>query len=167
MTEVQSFFGFINFYQWFIQDFLHVAKPLHQLTKKGEAWRWTEAKQEAFKELKQLIMLTPILVQPNQDTHFQLEWMLQGMPQEQFCPNCVKMTSGICLEEWRHILEGTKNMVEILNDHRNLMYFQTSQNLNCQQAHWSLCLVQLLSHPQARVTLSKTGHSLMLGRPSD
>ena len=27
------------------------------------------------------------------------------------------------LEEWRHILEGTKHMVEILNDHRNLTYF--------------------------------------------
>ena len=30
----------------------------------------------------------------------------------------------ICgLEEWRHILEGTKHMIEILNDHQNLMYF--------------------------------------------
>ena len=47
-----------------------MAKPLHQLTEKGEAWRWTEAKQEALKELKLLITLTPILVQPNQDAHF-------------------------------------------------------------------------------------------------
>jgi len=42
------------------------------------------------------------------------------------------------LKEWRHVLEGTKHTMEILNDHRNLMYFRTSQNLNCQQAHWSL-----------------------------
>jgi len=34
------------------------------------------------------------------------------------------------LEGWRHILEGTKHMIEILNDHRNLTYFRTSQNLN-------------------------------------
>ena len=27
------------------------------------------------------------------------------------------------LEEWRHILEGTKHTIEILNDHRNLTYF--------------------------------------------
>src|SRR5882724_8842800 len=40
VTEVQSFVGFINFYQCFVQDFSHVAKPLHQLTKKGEEWRW-------------------------------------------------------------------------------------------------------------------------------
>jgi len=44
------------------------------------------------------------------------------------------------LEEWRHILEGTKHTIEILNDHRNLTYFQGSQNLNCRQACWSLFL---------------------------
>jgi len=44
------------------------------------------------------------------------------------------------LKEWRHVLEGTKHTIEILNDHRNLMYFRTSQNLNCQQACWSLWL---------------------------
>jgi len=44
------------------------------------------------------------------------------------------------LEEWRHILEGTMHTIEILNDHRNLTYFQMSQNLNCWQPHWSLFL---------------------------
>jgi len=44
------------------------------------------------------------------------------------------------LEAWRHILEGTKHMIEILNNHRNLTYFWVSQNLNCQQACWSLFL---------------------------
>src|SRR5882724_6797759 len=29
VTEVQSFIGFINFYQHFVQDFSHVTKPLH------------------------------------------------------------------------------------------------------------------------------------------
>jgi len=52
MTQVQYFVGFIKFYQFFIQDFSHVAKPLHLLTQKGEAWRWTEDEQKAFKELK-------------------------------------------------------------------------------------------------------------------
>ena len=44
------------------------------------------------------------------------------------------------LEEWRHILEGTKHTIEILNDHWNLTYFWGSQNLNHQQACWSLFL---------------------------
>jgi len=29
-----------------------VAKPLHQLTKKGEAGKWAKDKQKAFEELK-------------------------------------------------------------------------------------------------------------------
>src|SRR5882672_8458885 len=45
ITKVQSFIRFVNFYRRFIKDFLHVAKPLHQLTKKGDAWRWTKDKQ--------------------------------------------------------------------------------------------------------------------------
>jgi len=44
------------------------------------------------------------------------------------------------LEEWRHILEGTRHTIEILNDHRNLMYLQTYQNLNHWQAWCSLFL---------------------------
>ena len=44
------------------------------------------------------------------------------------------------LEEWQHILEGTKHKVEILNDHQILTYFCTTQNLNHHQAHWSLYL---------------------------
>ena len=30
------------------------------------------------------------------------------------------------LEEWRHILEGTMDTIEILNNHRNLIYFWMS-----------------------------------------
>jgi len=29
VTKVQSFIGFINFYQGFIQDFSHITNPLH------------------------------------------------------------------------------------------------------------------------------------------
>src|SRR5882724_826435 len=78
VTKVHSFVGFVNFYRRFIQDFLHVAKPLHQLTKKGEEWRWANEEQASFEELKRLITSTPILVQPNQDTPFRLETDASG-----------------------------------------------------------------------------------------
>ena len=38
------------------------------------------------------------------------------------------------LEEWRHILDGTKHTIEILNDHQNLIYFRMAQTLNSHQA---------------------------------
>jgi len=31
-----------------------MAKPLHQLTKKGEAWKWAKDKWKAFEEIKWL-----------------------------------------------------------------------------------------------------------------
>src|SRR5882724_10814125 len=81
VTKVQSFVGFVNFYQHFIQDFSHMAKPLHLLTKKGEAWRWTEDKQKVFEELKRLITLAPILMHPTKMCNFGWKWMHRGMPQ--------------------------------------------------------------------------------------
>ena len=51
VTKVQLFVDFINFYWHFVQDFSNVTKSLHQLTKKGEMWRWTEYQQNTFEEL--------------------------------------------------------------------------------------------------------------------
>ena len=45
------------------------------------------------------------------------------------------------LEIWRHYLEGTKYEFEVWNDHQNLQWFMTRQDLNRRQARW----VQYLS----------------------
>jgi len=37
--EVQSFLGFANFYQWFIKDFSHHARPLFNLTQNDQKWQ--------------------------------------------------------------------------------------------------------------------------------
>src|SRR5882672_7092019 len=78
VTEGQSLVGFVNFYRQFIQDLSHVAKPLHQLTKKGETWKWAEDEWKAFEEPKWLINSTPILIQPDQDAQFWLETDASG-----------------------------------------------------------------------------------------
>ena len=70
VTEVQSFVGFVNFYQRFIPEFSHVASPLHCLTKKAEHWRWNEPEEAAFWALKSLVTSAPILVLPDQGAHF-------------------------------------------------------------------------------------------------
>jgi len=107
-------------------------------------------------------------MQPDQDAQFQLEmdtfgyatgtvlsqlcednkWCLIGFTSKSLSPakrnykihdkELLSVMQG--LEEWRHILDGTMHMIEILNDHRNLMYFWTSKNLNHPQACWSLFL---------------------------
>ena len=53
--EVQSFLGFINFYQRFIEGFLHIARPLFDLTKADSAFKWSSKEKLAFDILKDRI----------------------------------------------------------------------------------------------------------------
>lgn len=168
VTEVQSFLGFINFYRRFIDNFSHIAHPLHQLTRKDAPWTWGSEEEKAFQELKRLVTSFPILVHPDPSKRFRLEtdssgratgsvlsmlcddekWRPVGFYSKGLSPaernydvhdkELLSIIRG--LEEWRHILEGAKHQVEILNDHRNLTYFTKAQRLNRRQARWSLYL---------------------------
>jgi hypothetical protein len=168
VTEVRSFLGFCNFYRRFIQDFSHVARPLNDLTTKDRKWTWGGTEKAAFDELKRLITSTPILVQPDHAKPFRLEtdasgfatgavlsqpgaddkWHPIGFISKSFDKaernyeihdkELLSVIRG--LEDFRHILEGATHPVEVLNDHRNLTYFQTAQNLNRRQARWALFL---------------------------
>jgi hypothetical protein len=46
------------------------------------------------------------------------------------------------LEEWKVYLEGARHTITVYMDHSNLRYFRSGQNLNSQQARWSLFLSQ-------------------------
>ena len=70
--KVQKFIGFANFYQWFIKDYSHVARPLFNLMGNIE-FKWGEKQEQAFMELQHQITSTPILIFPNKDKPFQVE----------------------------------------------------------------------------------------------
>jgi len=55
VKDIESFLRFANFYQGFIYNFSHTAKPLNELKGKKE-WKWEEEHQKAFEELKEKIM---------------------------------------------------------------------------------------------------------------
>ena len=44
------------------------------------------------------------------------------------------------LENWRHLLEGTKFKFKVWIDYKNLEYFMKAQKLNRRQARWALYL---------------------------
>jgi len=44
------------------------------------------------------------------------------------------------LENWRHLLEGTKFKFKVWMDYKNLEYFMKAQKLNRRQARWALYL---------------------------
>src|SRR5258708_39470536 len=73
VKEVQSFLGFVNFYQKFIHDFSDIAHPLYALTCKTQWWVWGSPKQEAFDALKKAVTSAPVLTFPSQSSRFHLE----------------------------------------------------------------------------------------------
>ena len=72
IKEVESFLGFANFYQRFIQNFSHIARPLNDLKGKKE-WKWKEEHQQAFNELKDKITSQLVLFLPKREGKFRVE----------------------------------------------------------------------------------------------
>ena len=168
MKQVQSFLEFGNSYRKFIRHYMNIAWPLNNLMKKDHPWNWTNNCQLAFDDLKAAFIEAPILLMPNTMKLFVVEsdalkWTTGGVLQQQdknrnwhFCGfishsfsqtqrNYKIYNQGllgiVCtLETWCHYLQGSQFSTVILSDYKNLMYFQTTQKLSQQQAHWSLFL---------------------------
>src|SRR5260221_5737741 len=168
VKEVQSFLGFVNFYQKFIHDFSNITHPLYALTHKPQQWVWGSPKQEAFNSLKKAVTSAPILTFSSQSGCFCLEcdtsnfmtgavlsqvqadgmhqpiaFMSKGFSdvERNYQIHNKEMLAIMCaLDEWCHFLEGTMEKFEILMDHWNLAYFRDAQKLNHRQVHWSLFL---------------------------
>src|SRR5260221_401768 len=168
VKDVQSFIGFVNFYQRFICDFSKIAHPLHVLTQKLKDWSWGAAKQQAFDVLKSAVTSAPTLAFPSKSGPFRLEcdasnfttgavlsqqqedrlFHLIGFMSKSFSNmernyqiHDKEMLVIMCtLEEWRHFLEGSDQKFKIHTDHKNLSYFREAHKLNCHQAQWSLYL---------------------------
>jgi len=62
VRDVRKFLGLANYYRRFIKNFAALAKPLNMLTRKNEKWKWEEAQQKAFEQLKGIFTTRPLLV---------------------------------------------------------------------------------------------------------
>ena len=155
---VREFVGFCNFYCRFIKSFSEIVHPLHDLTKVGQLWIWGEKEQHAFETLKWIVTKAPVLIHADPDKKFQMEmdtsnyaysavlsqkaedkkhhlvaFYLKSMsPAERNYGISDKEALPIIkgLQHWRHWLEGTKEPVRIITDHRNLEYFKNPHPLN-------------------------------------
>jgi hypothetical protein len=73
VKEVQSFLGFVNFYQRFIKEFSTIAAPLVGLTQKDTPFQWTKATQHAFETLKEAFTSALVLLHPDPTKPFPME----------------------------------------------------------------------------------------------
>jgi transposase InsO family protein len=162
---VQSFLGFCNFYRRFIRDYSKVAAPLTQLTRADHEFVFDEKCQQAFVRLRTLLMNAPLLAHYDVDSQCMLEtdasdtvigavFSQKGLdgewhpvayfsktmaPAETNYPIYDKEMLAIVktLQYWRAELEGTKDHITVLTDHKALEYFMTTKLLSARQARWA------------------------------
>ena len=139
-------------------------------------WQWTENEQHTFDTLKCMICELPVLIHADPEKKFQMETdsssyaygaiLSQKVMDNKHHPVAFYLKSmtpvewnyGISdketllimkgLQFWRHWLEGTKEPVRIITDHRNLEYFKNPQPLNRQQLRW----LEQLTHYNHEIT---------------
>ncbi|KAL0198466.1 hypothetical protein M9458_007006, partial [Cirrhinus mrigala] len=160
---LQRFQGFANFYRRFIHNFSQLAAPLTALTSSRTTFRWSDAANVAFSNLKSRFVSAPILVAPDPTRQFVVEVdasevgvgavLSQRSPSDNKMHPCAffshRMSSSernydignrellavkLALEEWRHWLEGLGVPFIVWTDHKNLEYIRSAKRLNSRQA---------------------------------
>ena len=146
-----------GYYRRFVQDFSKISSPLTKLTKKGVPFRWDDACEASFQNLKERLVTAPVLIVPESSEGYVIysDASMKGL-------GCVLMQHGkvvayasrqlkeyeknypthdlklaaveFALKIWRHYLYGEKT--QIFTDHKSLKYFFTQKELNMRQRRW-------------------------------
>jgi hypothetical protein len=70
VKEIKSFLGLAGYYRRFIEGFCKIARPLTSLLEKDKEFKWTDACQTSFEELKKRLTTAPVLVMPDLQKSF-------------------------------------------------------------------------------------------------
>ena len=73
VKDVQKFLGLANYYCQFIQGFISIARPLHNIVKKDQKWEWTKRQERVFKDLKEKFTRKPVLAALDLDRKMRIE----------------------------------------------------------------------------------------------
>ena len=164
VKDVQSFLGFANFYQRFIEKYSQKATLLTNLTRKEQPFQWNKEHQQAFKAIKEAFTNSKVLhiFDPELATEVETDasnraigaclgqqkdkkllpvafYSQKLMPPEQNYKIHDKKLLAIVnvLKQWRVYLEGSKDKVKVYLDHKNLKSFTSTKVLNWRQVWWS------------------------------
>jgi len=155
VSELRSFLGLTSYYRKFIKSFSTIAAPLTMLLHKDQPYKWNEAQQLAFDELKRQLTSAPILLLPDPTKPFTVTTDASDIaigavlsqdqgrgdqpvayesrklsPAEQNYPVHEKELLAIvhAIKLWRTYLEGQK--FTVITDHASLEYIKTQANLS-------------------------------------
>src|SRR6266481_7014336 len=178
VCDVQSFLGFMNFYCHFIADYSKMTLPLTNLCKKATPWNFREREMTAFRTLKNAFSTAPVLCHWAPDLWMTVETdasdhaiagilsvttkdneirpvaffsrSLQGAEKNYDTHDKELLAIFEAFKNWRHFLEGSAKVIDMVTDHKNLEYFMSSKKLSRHQARWAKFLGQFNMKVQFR-----------------
>jgi hypothetical protein len=147
-----------------------IAKPLNRLTLKDQPFKWDDACQKAFKELKRRLVSAPVLAHFDPNLPIRMETdasdgvvagvLAQKQANGEWHPVAYYSKTMIDAElnypihdkemlaiitgflHWRAYLIGTPEPIQVVSDHKALEYFMTTKALTARQARWAEVLSQ-------------------------
>nr|AAQ56367.1 putative reverse transcriptase [Oryza sativa Japonica Group] len=157
VSQIRSFLGLAGYYRRFIENFSRIARPMTQLLKKDEKFKWTAECDKSFEELKKKLVSAPVLILPDQTKDFQVycdasrhglgcvlmqEDRVVAYASRQLRPHegnypthDLELAAVVhALKIWRHYL--ISNRCEVYTDHKSLKYIFTQPDLNLRQRTW-------------------------------
>ena len=165
VKDVQSFLGLANYYRRFIKGFSQLAAPLTELTKKDKSFDWDHGCKDGFRTIKERLTSAPILAIFDPEKEALLETdasdfaigacltqkgddgkirpvayysRKQTQPELNYDIHDKELLAVVeAFKQWRVYLEGTKYPVQVFTDHKNLLYWTTTKELNRRQVRWS------------------------------
>jgi len=167
--ELQSFLGLCNFYRRFIKDFAKIMEPLRKLLKNNSNFDWDNEADRSFNLLKDAFKNDELLIFPDPEKEFVVETDSSDFavgcvlsqvsnhdnllhPVAFYSRSLNKAEANYTIydkellavitafEVWRHHLEGAKFPIQVITDHKNLLYWKKPQRLNQRQIRWSMFL---------------------------
>jgi hypothetical protein len=131
--------------------------PLTTLLEKDREFKWTDAYQDSFEELKRRLTTTPVLVMPDLQKGFDIycDASRQGLGfvlmqegrviayasrqlrkhEQNYPTHDLELAAGVhALKIWKQYIMGTK--CQIYTDHKSLKYIFTQKDLNLRQRRW-------------------------------
>ena len=170
LWEVRAFIDFTEFYRRFIKEYFKVAQGMTDLMKKiSGPFVWTPEADNCFYVMKQLFIkafmlkqfdlklpifvktdaskfaVFSILSQKHDEHCHSVEFFFKKLgPAEQNYRTSDQELLAVYLSmmHWRHHLKRVNHKVIVLSDHKNLIQFNITVNLNRRQLKWSLDLQQ-------------------------
>ena len=159
--DVESFLGFVNYHRDHLPNLAKVAGPLYDLTGKKTNFKWGEEQEQAFGELKNLLVSPQVLAIPQKEGMFVLDCDASNgavggeLSQEQggvlrpvgfgskklsplqrrYCTTRKELLAVVTFtRQFRHYLIGKPFLVR--TDHNSLTWLMRFKNIEGQLARW-------------------------------